>query len=267
MIKPLVFIAVLSLLSFSCEKVIDIPLNEADVQVIVEGKLYDLPQSSFIKLSKSGSVYDDSGFEKISGATVTVTDTQGGNYLFTEDPNEPGKYIDTTFVTQPNTTYNLTVNTSEGTYTAVSYTQSDIQFDSLDYIVQNGGFGQQTTDTTFFTFFNFTDNANEKNYYRIIPYVNNQSPNGEYLTEDELYNGNNFRQPFFAEQMKKGDTLVAVIISMDEPNYKFFSTLGQNADGGPFAPAPANPVSNIEGGAIGYFGAFMTGNEMLVYPQ
>lgn len=251
----------------SCEKVIDIPLNEADQQIIVEGKLYDEPNSSFVKLSKSGSVYDDSGFEKISGATVTVSDNNGNTYSFTEDPLVPGKYVDPTFMTQENTTYYLSVVNGADVYSASSYTQTDIAFDTLFYKVQNGGFGQQSTDTTFFTFFSFTDNGAEENYYRILPYVNGKRPNGDYLSNDDLYNGGNFSQPFFAEEMKKGDTLVAVIVSMDKANYTYFLTLAQNSGGGPFAPTPANPVSNIEGGAIGYFGAYMTGSDTIIYPQ
>lgn len=263
--KRLTYILAFALAIASCEKVIDIELNEADVQVVIEGKLYDEPQQSFIKITKSGDVYAQSNFEGVSGASVVVTD--GVNtWNFTEDASSPGTYRDTSFLSQPNTTYNMTINNGTEVYTATSSTNSDVDFDSLDYIVSVGGFGQAEADTSFFTFFNFTDNGAEENYYRAIPYKNGEKSGTYYLTDDQLFNGNNFRQPFFASDFKSGDTLVAVLVSMDEANYTYFFTLANNQDGGPFSPTPGNPVSNIEGNAIGYFGVYMTGSEVLIYP-
>lgn len=264
--KLLFYISGLIILFTSCEKVIDVPLNDADVQTVVEAKLYDEPYQSFIKLSQSGSVYENSEFPAVSGATITVSDDQNNSWVFTEDPAEPGMYIDTTFITQPNTTYYLTVINGTETYTATGVTMSDVQFDSLDYQIAVGGFGQAESDTNYFTFFNFTDNGAEDNYYRIIPFKNGVRSNSWYLSDDALYNGYNFRQPFFAEEFESGDTLLAVLISMDKPMYTYYSSLASGQGGGPFSPTPANPVSNIEGGAIGYFGAFMTANEILIYP-
>lgn len=260
------FIYILSaaLITFSCEKVIDVPLNEAEVQTIVEAKLYDEPQASFIKISRSGSVYEQSNFEAVTGASVQVTDGVT-TWNFTEQ-GTPGTYIDTNFITQPNTTYDLTIDNAGEIYTATGQTRSDVQFDSLDYILAVGGFGQQESDTNFFTFFNFTDNGSEENYYRVVPIKNGDRSDNWYLSDDKLYNGSNFRQPFFAEQFESGDTLIAVLVSMDKPMYTYYSTLANNQDGGPFSPTPGNPVTNIEGKAIGYFGVFMTGNEVFIYP-
>jgi hypothetical protein len=266
--KILIAIIALSFVSISCEKVIELPLNEADQQIVIEGKLYDVPYASSVKLSRSGTVYSDGDLEKISDAIVQVVDGNGTIYNFTEDPAQDGRYIDTSFVTQPNTVYDLKVTIDDVLYTSTSTTRSNVQFDSLDFVPQTGGFGQEEGDTTYFTFFNFTDNGSEDNFYRIIPYVNGKSPNGDYLSNDDLYNGNNFRQPFFAEEMRKGDTLVAVLVSMDEPNYTFFFSLANTTSGGgPFSATPANPVTNIVGGAIGYFGAYMTDSETIIYPQ
>lgn len=264
--KQLLYILSVSLLAFSCEKVIDFPLDNAETQIIVEGKLYDEPQQSFVKLSKSADVYNDDGFEKISNATVTVTDDQNNTWNFIEDPLELGTYRDTSFLTQPHTTYNLNVINGTDTYTATSSTNSDVAFDTIFYQVAVGGFGQQEADTNFFTFFEFTDNAAETNFYRVIPYTNGEKSSTFYLADDGLFNGNNYQQPFFADQFESGDTLVAVLVSMDKPTYTFFYTLANNQDASPFSPTPGNPVTNIEGGAIGYFGAFMTGYEIVIYP-
>ncbi|MEZ4923237.1 MAG: DUF4249 domain-containing protein [Crocinitomicaceae bacterium] len=262
--KGFIFIAGLLVFAFSCEKVIDIPLNEAEQRIVVEAVLFDVEDSSFIKLSKTGSVYDNSDFEKISGATVTVSDDQGNTFTFIEDPLTPGLYLDTTFIAQPYRTYDLSIIAAGETITATSTTYDDIQFDSLDYFYQAGSFGNP--DSSYFVFFNFTDNGADKNFYRAVPVINGAKSGTYYLTDDKLFNGNNYRQPFFAEEMGHGDTLIAYIVSMDEANYTYLNTLSSNGGGGPFSPTPSNPVSNLEGNAIGFFGVFMTGYEQIIFP-
>ncbi|MBD3638366.1 MAG: DUF4249 domain-containing protein [Crocinitomicaceae bacterium] len=264
--KNLIYIATIVILSASCQKVIDVPVNDAEIQTVVEGTLFDEPNKSSVKISKSGTVYDDTGFPAVTGAVVVVSDDQGNSWTFVEDVAVPGMYRDSSFVAQPNTTYYLNITNGDDVYTSESATQSDIAFDSLDYEITVGGFGQQSADTNFFTFFNFTDNGAETNYYRAIPVINGKRSNTYYLSDDELYNGGTYRQPFFAEEMKSGDTLQAYLYSMDKANYTFFYTLSNNQGGSPFSPTPGNPVSNIEGGAIGYFGVYMTDNDTLIFP-
>ncbi|MEO9534251.1 MAG: DUF4249 domain-containing protein [Crocinitomicaceae bacterium] len=265
--RKLLFIIPVLMVFISCEKVIDIPLNEADQKVVVEAQLYDIPYESFVKLSKTGSVYDDGGFEKIIGASVIVSDNMGNTHVFEEQTGEPGLYLDTTFVALPNRLYTLTVVENGNTYSAISTVNSDVTLDSLDYILNVGGFGQDPNDTSYFTFYNFTDNGSEENYYRALTVVNGeiQTP---YLNDDKLFNGNNFRQPFFGDAFGPGDTLTAYLTSMDKPAYTYFVTLESNQNsGGPFSATPANPVTNIEGGAIGFFGVFMTDALTIIFPE
>ncbi|MEX1002917.1 MAG: DUF4249 domain-containing protein [Crocinitomicaceae bacterium] len=262
--KQELMIISLILFFFSCEKVIEVPLDEASQQIVVEGTLYDQPDESVVKLSRTGSVYDDSGFEKISGAQVTVTDDQGNTYNFLEDGNQAGSYRNSSFLTQPNYTYALTIYVDDDTLTAKSSTKGSVVLDSLTYIPQYGGFG--TEDTTFLVFYNFSDEAAQENYYRMIPYVNDERSDFLYLQNDQLFNGKTIRAPFFAESIEAGDTILARLISMDKENYKYFNTLSNN-DGGAFSPTPANPVSNIEGGALGYFGAYITDNDTIIIPE
>ena len=263
--KLLLFIPA-AFLMFSCEKVIDVPLNEADQKVVVEAQLYDIQYESFVKLSKTGSVYATNSFEKISGATVTVSDDQGNIYSFVEQVGEPGLYLDTTFVVLPNRVYSLSVVENGNLYTSSAIAKSEVTLDSLDYFMQVGGFGQEPDDTSFFTFYNFTDNGSEANYYRALTVVNGEAQT-YYLNDDKLFNGNTFRQPFFGDLFEPGDTLTAFLATMDKAVYTYFVTLESNQDGGPFSATPANPVTNIEGGAIGFFGVYLTDNLTIIFPQ
>ena len=258
-------ILLLSVGLLSCEKVIEVPLDEAEQQIVVEGNLFDYPDSSFVKLSKTGSVYDDSGFEKISGAIVLIEDEQGNVVQFAEDATEAGTYRDALFIAQANNTYHLTVITGEDTLKSTSYAKAPVSLDALFYQEQIGSFGG-SNDTTYLVFYSFTDIESQKNYYRIIPYINGDRSDMIYLQEDQLFNGSNVSAPFFAESIEAGDTVFVELRSMDKANFRYFNSLS-NAGGGAFAPTPANPDSNIEGGALGYFGVYTTAHDTIILPE
>lgn len=251
---------------YSCEKVIDIPLDDADRKVVVEAVFRDEPGANYVVLSKTGSVYDDSNFEKISGATVFITDGSGTSTYLGELPGEPGKYNHPTFAVAPNTNYSLTVYTSTDTFTSASQTFYKPMIDSLTYIEQLGSFGFGT-DTTYLVFFNFTDDENAENYYRVRAWVNGAADQNLYVSNDELFNGQVYTQPLFATTVEKGDTVLVELLSIDKANYTYFFTLSSSGGGDPFSPTPSNPVSNMENGALGYFGTYTTDTMTIIMPQ
>lgn len=259
--------AIFGLIGFSsCEKVIDIPLNEAEQRVVVEGLLMDQPGNNYIILSKTGSVYQESDFEKLSGATVTITDEAGTIYTLTEMPGMPGVYNHPTLEVLVDNDYDLSVTYNSEIFTSSVQTFYKPQLDSLNYLEQSGSFGPQT-DTTYLVFFSFSDNANQDNYYRINVYVNGVKDPNYYITNDDLFNGETYTQPAFATAVEKGDTVVIELLSVDESNYDYFFSLSSNGSDDPFSPTPSNPVSNIEGGAIGYFGAYTSDTMSVIIPQ
>jgi hypothetical protein len=57
--------------------------------------------------------------------------------------------------------------------------------------------------------------------------------------------------------VKKGDVITVEMQCLDKGSYEYFYSLfsiGNNGPGG--GATPTNPVSNISGGALGYFSAF-----------
>jgi hypothetical protein len=249
----------------SCEKVIDVPLNESDRRIIVEAVGRSFEGESYILLSKSGSVYDDGGFEKLSGATVSITDQTGEVTVFTEDLLEPGRYIAPTFVVTANNTYDLSIEYDGTALTAQSKSFSLPTIDSLNYI-ETTGFGGGT-DTTYLVFYNYTDNAAETNYYRIRPIVNGKKDNNYYLADDRLGNGQQLTAPIFGTDVGPGDTVLIELLSMDADAYEYLFTLSSTLTSGAFGAAPANPVSNIEGDGIGYFGVYMVDTMSIIMPE
>lgn len=250
----------------SCEKVIDVPLEESERRIVVEAVFRDHPGDNYVLISKTGSVYDDSEFEKISGATVTITDKAGTVYTLTEVPGTPGKYAHPTFQAMTNDAYTLSVVTGTETFTSTAKTYYKPELDALSYLEQVGSFGVGT-DTTYLVFFDFTDDAGTDNFYRVNAWVNGAADKNLYVTNDELFDGQPYSQPLFATTVEKGDTVLVELQSMDKSAYTYFFSLSSANASGPFAPTPANPVSNMEGGAIGYFGIYTTDTMTIVIPE
>jgi hypothetical protein len=71
---------------------------------------------------------------------------------------------------------------------------------------------------------------------------------GRYI-EDALYNDSSY--------MKKNDTLQLKMYCIDKPTYDYFFSLAQivGNNGGFQSASPANPNTNLTGGALGYFSA------------
>ena len=89
------------------------------------------------------------------------------------------------------------------------------------------------------------------------------------MTDDDLFDGETLIQPLFATTVEKGDTVFVELQSMDKANYTYMYGLASGAGGGgdPFAPTPANPVTNIEGNGIGFFGTYTTDTLSIILPQ
>jgi hypothetical protein len=266
--KKLIFLIPFILLSIlSCEKVIDIPLENADQKMVIEAPLSNLTDRSYILISKTGNVYEESNFEKVSGANVTVTDKNNVVHVFLEEGVGTGKYVDTTFVVGENNIYKLKIEVEGQTFTSDCITQT---LTPLNYVVpvkfETPQSTPQNPDSTNLVFFSFNDNGNEANYYRFKVYKNGKYTNILYLGDDKLINGQTFQQPFFSDNFNSGDTVEVEMQNIDKANYIYFYSLSNAQSSGPFSATPANPVSNIDGGALGFFGCYLIDTTSLIIP-
>ncbi|MEO9534252.1 MAG: DUF4249 domain-containing protein [Crocinitomicaceae bacterium] len=247
----------------SCEKVIDIPLNEADRVIVVEAILKDQPGVSFVKLSKTASVYEETTFPRVSGAEVVVTDDNGGQFVFLESTPLSGIYTHSTFVVEENTTYSLKVVSENEEVTAVSSTRSKPDIDSLTYSLEVFGFGGEEFET-YLMEYHSQENGNETNHYRLKIWVNEKEVEIYYLGDDQFINGQYYEAQFFGTSPDLGDSVRIEMLEMDEVMYRYYIGLSNELDASPFSAAPSNPPTNLVGNALGYFGVFMTDTASVV---
>ncbi len=81
-----------SILLFSCEKVINPELEQADPVLVVDAWINDKPETQTVKITYTQPYFDSSLPEGVSGAAVSITDDLGTIYLFDENPTDKGNY-------------------------------------------------------------------------------------------------------------------------------------------------------------------------------
>jgi hypothetical protein len=271
--------AIISVIALSsCEKVIDIDLNESDNKLIIEGKINNDGECS-VKLSQVKNYNQDNEFPGVTDAIVVINDDQGN--LDTLEQGIPGMYYSDEIIGTPGATYSLYVSWNNQVYTSVCRMPELVQIDSLT--IRKEVF---FVDTTTIAIVHFNDPGAVNNYYRYL-YTINTTLNKDYNVEsDRFYNGLSVetRIPIFNGGPNGGpggggpggpgnpgpgplnpDTLRLEMWGIDqsmELYYRTLSTTIQAASGQ--QAAPANPESNIIGGALGYFSAYSISKASIV---
>lgn len=244
------FFSVLSgaMLLLSCQKIIQLDLKDAGSQLVIEGNVTNKNSTQTVKLSKSVAVTDSSNYPTVSGATVTIT-TDGKVYKLTE--KSPGTYT-TNLKAQPTKTYQLTVITEGQTYTATSTMPDQVKLDSLGLYTTTVLNKDYQTPTVF-----YHDPANATNFYRFILTVNGVQSKNYFVYNDELTNGREISRNLrdYDLTLSTGTLVNIEMQCIDQNIYQYWNGLDQNENRGGASTTPANPISNISNGALGYFSA------------
>jgi hypothetical protein len=234
---------------FSCTKVINVNLNNANPNIVIEGIVSDAPGPYQVQLTQTVNFSDPNIFPPVTGATVKITDiTVGITDLLKE--LVPGNYV-TQKLQQGLTghTYQLYVLSNGQAYTASSTMPAKVSLDSVTFYSTNI-FGTKSTSAIA----NFQDPAGIANYYTFTEYVNGQAINQTFNFSDRLSDGKYIRRQLFNDSsyINPGDQVSIEMHCVDNQVWQYFNTLGQAKGNNSQAITPANPLSNI---ALGYFSA------------
>jgi hypothetical protein len=242
----LVFVA---LFFSSCEKVVDVPVREVDKKLVIEAVLTDQAGDCLVKVSRTKSLSADNSLDGISGANVYIRENGGPSVQLSE--TAAGQYR-AALTGTPGKTYELAVQLEGQTYTASSKMPAPVAIDSL-YISKLNMLGEKS----FMTNIVFSDPAGKGNAYRFVQYQNGKKNKVFTIVNDDLFNGKQNTIQYFntTDSLKKGDHIRVQLQSIDVGVYKYWYSLWQGATGEGNAASPANPVTNIRGGALGYFSA------------
>ena len=251
----------------SCRKVIDVNIKNVEKKYVVEAVVTDQLDSSRVLISQTKNVSENNDFPGISGAVVTVTDNAGVVTSFTED--SAGYYYAHSFKGAIGKTYALRININGEIFIASSAMPPIVSMDTL-YITDEILFGEnrKLANTTY------QDPPGKGNCYRYVQYINGKKGKTIFANNDDYTDGKYVEAKLWYladdnevdQKIKSGDSVRLDLFCIDPAVYKYWFSLNQSATGNSQSASPANAVTNISGGALGYFSAHTVQSRTVVAP-
>ncbi|MGB0881361.1 MAG: DUF4249 domain-containing protein [Vicingaceae bacterium] len=248
-----------AILFTSCEKEIDLDLDESEQLFVVEAIVHDNLGDNYVLLTKTRPYNNNGEIEKVSNASVQISDNDGNTFRLNEVA--PGFYTSNTLQGIANKTYDLVINAEGKTITASSFLNPRVAIDSLSQKQGEEAFWEDPNIPEYTVRCHFTDPGNKENFYRLKAFSAGVQEDGFLSLEDEFFNGNATYFPIFDSDFFIGDSVTVQLLSIDEVNHRYFTALTASQGG----EVPGNPITNLEGdNAVGYFGAYAKSEESII---
>lgn len=269
-----IFLAVCLFSLVACEDAVDFNPNEGKPVVIVEGWISNLQAQSDLKLYLAKPFATSSGYTKISGATITLTNNAGFSAQLKEVSE--GVYRITGTTPRAGMIYNLDIHCSYGDYTAqTEVRRNSLRIDSLGFEYQTEGIGYNNDG--YYPTFSASEREGKGDYVLMKLYKNGRFLNRSRdinVLEDRLIDGQHLINSDLDidSGLVKGDLLRVEVWSLDRAAYNFWQDVrDQLSSGFIFSPPMSNTRSNLEkksnssAEVNGFFGAsLVTYKEKLV---
>lgn len=238
----------------SCTKVIDVDLNDADPKFVIEANYTAEDSTVRVQLSLTTSYFDNEPPTTLNNLVVVITDHLGNPQTVPFIGN--GYYELTNYVPIFSTDYTMTVQYDGTTYTAASTMNPPVALDTVGYEFFEGFFG---LGPGYFAKLRFYDPPGIGNRYIVALSMNHVEATNLtdlFLQDDDYSDGNLVERPLFSDSLFQiGDTIGIEMRSVDKAVYDYFSEILSIA-GGQSSAAPANPKTNWNNKALGYFSAY-----------
>lgn len=268
----LAFILIIGLSLVSCEKVIEVDLNEADTRLVIEANITTDSVRNKVTLTTSGGYFDNSAVQPVKGAQVRISDEIGNSEILQE--GNDGVYYMQNLTGTENTEYSIEVIVEDNVYTAQEFLPVAVPIDSLYYEIDD--FvppGNEEEGDQYNLRITISDPVDTVNYYRLVTYVNDTlSTGGGFnlyrVIDDELIDGLTITLTVRGTEAKLGDTVLVELQSIGFNTYTYFNELNDAiyGGGGP-GSTPYNPATNLDNNALGYFGAYSFTSETIIIEE
>lgn len=277
--KYSIVLVVLGLMS-SCEKVVDVDLDEGTPRLVVDASLNwyrEYPSNTmesgadqYITLTKTAGFYDGE-VPVATGATVTVTDMDAAQTFAFAEEGQTGIYACHNFLPVLGHTYQLGISYAGEQYTAV---ETLLSAPKIDRIEQHKGSVFDEDEVVLYV--HYSDDADAENFY-YFDYTTSLSQRNELsITSDRFTNGNSSYEILGYEgddddvELGDGDVVDLSFYAVSEGYYRYLDVLTyQIYTNGIFDPPPASVKGNVinvgnpDNDAFGYFRVAM-GNKASV---
>lgn len=125
----------------ACDDIIDVELPAGEPVLVVDAWLNDKPEDQFILLTTTIPYFENSLQPEVSGAVITVSDSEGSSYDFIEQLD--GRYSWSPSVLQPKlgnvgSTFQLSIDVNGNQYSSSTYMGGVPKIDSISLTFEKG---------------------------------------------------------------------------------------------------------------------------------
>ena len=265
--KHLIIIIVTIFVLASCQKEINIDLNAAAPQLIVEANLTNFRGPYAVKLSRTVNFDAANVFPAVTGATVVFTDNFGNSEQLVEITS--GIYRTVKYQGMPGRTYKLSIASDGKSYEAFSTMPDLVDIYSLSVSQEKTNL-RNPNKMSFQVTASILDPEGITNYYRYVQYYKGVSYGSSLVFSDKYRDGKYISYDLRMGDtviLKQGDPIIVELQNIDKASFDFYRTLREGAGGlGFLSTSPSNPISNLSNGALGYFSAYSISRAILAVP-
>lgn len=249
-----------------CQKVIDLKVKPTAKKYVIEGNMSDQYNDCRVAITTTINLNEESYFEGVSDAKVSIQEDDKSPVILSESVS--GLYESSALRAKPGRSYTLRVEIKDEVFTSTVSVPQKVQFDTL-YIIDFMGFGSSRK----FANIEFRDPPGVPNSYRFLQFKNGIQNSNIFIVNDDFADGRAISTflAFFdqsdVQKLSPGDTVTVQMQGIDASVYNYFNSLSMSSTGGNEVATPGNPVTNIKGGALGYFNAFIKQERTVVVPE
>ena len=259
--KIIIFSIVVIIGLSSCEEVINIDVEQAPSQLVIDGLVTDEDTIHVVRLSLSGG-FDGGVPAEVTNAMVEVRDNLGNIYNYTHNPEgldslQGYYYSDQKYMGRVNGIYQLDVSVGTKSYTAMDTLRAVSSIDSLSIRIDDQAVKDSENDGKIYQVLLYAREPQETiDFYYFKFYRDSvlEVDDNIYVFDDKVLGGSldGLPSPIL---FREGELAGVEIYGLTRVQFVYLTDLGSllNNDGGMFSPPPANPRSNIKGGALGFF--------------
>lgn len=249
---PLIPIFIICLTLLGCQREVLLKVNDAPKKIVVQANLSSGGEVMKVQLNYTTSLYDKVQNSAISDANVSIQDVVSGESVKLLGQN--GFYTSgAPFAAVANATYMLTIETTDNkVMQSECFMPQPVAIDSL--AIERYVNSQSATDTIYALVIQFRDIPKQSNCYKIQTYVEGFALAGINILSDNFRDGQLIKTSIRSDKFVRGASIKLELQHIAPEIYDYYFTLRQSMSG--MSDSPANPPTNIFGGAIGYFSAF-----------
>lgn len=267
-------LVIAGMLSISCQKVVELKVDEPTPQVAVEGLITNYVGESYVKLQWTKTYFSKEDPKAVRNAVVQISDNEGNVVSFAEAA--PGMYAaPASFFGEIGRTYSLHVDYDGGTLQASSVLPDTTTILEVELVKATAS--DPRLEEGYHLVAAMQKSGSDEQFYKSEAYINgtrqmNTAEDLVVFNDDYYEDGEIITEvlAFWEEEDENkplpGDRLSVRVVSIDKDTYDYYLALSDTpSQGGIFGKNPANVPTNIKGG-LGLFQAcsYVRTREVLV---